>query len=112
MLPDGNPVVKKEAELPFDPDLFLSRTNGGKRELHSDKHQVIFSHGAAADSIFYIQMGQVRIVATSEQGKEAVVAILGSGDFCGEGWLAGQPRRMATAVAMTDCLIMRWTRPL
>ena len=63
--------------------------------------------GGVADSIFYIQKGQVKIVAHSEQGKEAVVAILGPGDFCGEGCLAGQPRRIGTALAMTNCVITR-----
>jgi CRP/FNR family transcriptional regulator, cyclic AMP receptor protein len=68
---------------------------------------VLFSQGEAADSVFYIQEGKVKMTVLSEQGKEAIVAILGAGDFCGEGCLAGQPRRMATADAMEECKIMR-----
>jgi len=99
--------VKKMAELPFDPEAFLSGANGSRKKSTYEKDQVIFSQGDAADSIFHIQKGQVKIVALSAQGKEAVVAILGPGDFCGEGCLAGQPRRMATAAAMTRCSTAR-----
>ena len=69
--------------------------------------EVIFSQGDPADAVFYIQKGQVKITVVSEQGKEAIVAVLGSDEFCGEGCLTGQPRRMATATAMTACDIMR-----
>jgi CRP/FNR family transcriptional regulator, cyclic AMP receptor protein len=99
--------MKGQGKLPFDPEVFLSGTNGGSTKSSYEKDQVIFSEGGAADSIFYVQKGQVKIVAHSEQGKEAVVAILGPGDFCGEGCLAGQPRRIATAFAMTNCVITR-----
>jgi CRP/FNR family transcriptional regulator, cyclic AMP receptor protein len=99
--------MKKMAELPFDPEVFLSGTNGGSTKSTYEKDQAIFSEGGAADAIFYMQEGQVKIVAISEQGKEAVVAILGPGDFCGEGCLAGQTRRIATAFAMTQCVITR-----
>jgi CRP-like cAMP-binding protein len=68
---------------------------------------MVFSQGEPADSIFYIQEGKVKLTVLSEQGKEAVVAILGTGDFCGEGCLTGQPRRMATAAAMEESAIMR-----
>jgi CRP/FNR family transcriptional regulator, cyclic AMP receptor protein len=57
--------------------------------------------------VFYIQKGQVKLTVISEQGKEAIVAVLGPDEFCGEGCLTGQPRRMATATAMTECKIMR-----
>ena len=99
--------MKGQGKLPFDPEVFLSGTNGGSTKSSYEKDQVIFSEGGAADSIFYMQKGQVKLVAHSEQGKEAVVAILGPGDFCGEGCLAGQPRRIATAFAMTNCVITR-----
>jgi CRP/FNR family cyclic AMP-dependent transcriptional regulator len=99
--------MKGKGEQPFEPDLFLSGTNGGSTKFTYEKDQVIFSEGGTADSIFYIQKGRVKIVAHSKQGKEAVVAILGPGDFCGEGCLAGQPRRMATAAAMTESVITR-----
>jgi CRP/FNR family cyclic AMP-dependent transcriptional regulator len=71
------------------------------------KEQTIFSQGDAADAVFYIQKGKVKLTVVSEQGKEAVVAIQGPDEFCGEGCLTGQPRRMATAAAMTECEIMR-----
>jgi len=70
-------------------------------------NQIIFAQGDLADSVLYIHSGKVKVTVNSAQGKEAVVAILGPDEFCGEGCLAGQPRRMATATAMTDCEIMR-----
>ena len=71
------------------------------------KDQLVFSQGEPADAVFYIQKGKVKLTVVSEQGKEAVVAVLGPDEFCGEGCLAGQPRRTATAAAMTECEIMR-----
>jgi CRP/FNR family transcriptional regulator, cyclic AMP receptor protein len=95
-------------DLPFDSKLFLTNLAGSKtKHLQLSKNQTIFSQGDAADSVFYILKGKVKITVISEHGKEAVVAILGKDDFCGEGCLAGQPRRMATAAAMEDCEIMR-----
>jgi CRP/FNR family cyclic AMP-dependent transcriptional regulator len=70
-------------------------------------NQPVFSQGDPADSVFYIQSGKVKVTVISEQGKEAVVAILGPNEFCGEGCLAGQPRRMGTAVPMMESEIMR-----
>jgi CRP-like cAMP-binding protein len=70
-------------------------------------NQTIFSQGKPADAVFYIQNGKVKVTVVSEQGKEAVVAVLGPDEFCGEGCLTGQPLRLATATAMTDCEIMR-----
>ena len=70
-------------------------------------NQIVFSQGDQADSVFYIHHGKVKLTVVSEQGKEAVVAVLGPDEFCGEGCLAGQPRRMATAAALTECEIMR-----
>jgi CRP/FNR family transcriptional regulator, cyclic AMP receptor protein len=61
--------------------------------------------------VFYIQKGKVKVAVVSEQGKEAVVALLGTDEFCGEGCLAGQPRRMATVTTMTECMIMRLQKP-
>ena len=62
--------------------------------------------------MFYIRQGKIKLSVTSEQGKEAIVATLGNGDFFGEGCLAGQPLRMATAVALTDCTLMRISKPV
>jgi CRP/FNR family transcriptional regulator, cyclic AMP receptor protein len=91
----------------FDPRVFLSKVGRGRTIAKYRASQVVFSQGDAADSVFFIEGGKVKVTVVSEQGKEAVVAILGTGEFCGEGCLAGQPRRMATATAMTECEIMR-----
>src|ERR1700732_3914455 len=90
-----------------DLEAFLSGGDRGTTESTYEEDKIIFSQGEAADSIFYIIKGKVKLTVHSEQGKEAVVAILGPGDFCGEGCLAAQPRRMATAAAMTECSITR-----
>jgi CRP/FNR family transcriptional regulator, cyclic AMP receptor protein len=99
--------MAKNTKAPFDLQGFLANVTGERTVSAYQNGQIIFSQGEPADSIFYIQEGQVKLTVLSEQGKEAIVAILGSGDFCGEGCLAGQPRRMATAAAMDDCKIMR-----
>jgi CRP/FNR family transcriptional regulator, cyclic AMP receptor protein len=93
--------------LPFDPKSFLAKVGEGRSISKYRKDQVVFSQGDPADAVFYIQKGKVKITVVSDQGKEAVVALLGAAEFCGEGCLAGQPRRMATVTAMTDCTIMR-----
>jgi len=99
--------MAKNTKAPFDLQGFLANVTGKKTVFAYQNSQIIFSQGEPADSIFYIQEGQVKLTVLSVQGKEAIVAILGSGDFCGEGCLAGQPRRMATAAAMEDCRVMR-----
>jgi CRP/FNR family cyclic AMP-dependent transcriptional regulator len=91
----------------FDPGEFLVKVAGGKTVSSYRKDQIVFSQGGLADAVFYIQQGKIKITVISEHGKEAVVALLGTGDFCGEGCLAGQPLRMSTAVAMTDCVATR-----
>ncbi len=96
-----------KVQLRFDLEAFLSKAGRGTTESTYEEDKIIFSQGEAADSIFYINRGKVKLTVLSEQRKEAVVAILDSGDFCGEGCLAAQPRRMATAAAMTECLITR-----
>ena len=98
-------------DLPFDLEAFLSEAGQGTTKSTYAEDQVIFSQGKTADSIFYIKEGKIKLTVHSEQGKEAVVAILGPGDFFGEGCLAGQLLRMATAVAMTECLITRLKPP-
>ena len=76
---------------PFRSETLLSKANGGRTIAIYRRNQIVFSQGAPADAVFYIQQGQVKLTVLSERGKEAVVAILGIGDFCGEGCLAGQP---------------------
>jgi CRP-like cAMP-binding protein len=89
-------------KLPFDPDTLFNSANGGATIVKFEKDRFIFTQGDPADSVFYIQDGKVRVTVLSEQGKEAVIAILGAGDFCGEGCLGGQMVRIASCVAMTD----------
>ena len=91
----------------FDPREFLSKVGRGRTISKYHMNQIVFSQGHPADSIFFIEQGKVKVTVVSEQGKEAVVAVLGPGQFCGEGCLAGQQRRMATATAITDGEIMR-----
>jgi CRP/FNR family transcriptional regulator, cyclic AMP receptor protein len=95
------------AKSAFDSKVFLATVNGGRTISKLPKSAIIFSQGDRADAVFYIQKGKVKIVVTSEQGKEAVVAILAADEFLGEGCLIGQPLRLATATAMTDSSVMR-----
>jgi CRP/FNR family transcriptional regulator, cyclic AMP receptor protein len=99
-------MAKKAKKIPFDPKVFLAAANGGRSLSKYRKNKVIFSQGEPADSVFYIQKGQVKVTVVSDQGKEAIVAVLGPDEFWGEGCLTGQPRT-ATATAMTECEIMR-----
>ena len=92
---------------PFDPKTFLGMVGEGRRIESYRKDQIVFSQGDAADAVFYIEKGKVKVTVVSPQGKEAVVAILEAMDFFGEGCLAGQQHRMATVMAMTDCVIAR-----
>jgi CRP/FNR family transcriptional regulator, cyclic AMP receptor protein len=102
--------MKRNRKLRFDPTVFLSKVNGGRATSNYRKDQIVYTQGAPADSVFYIQSGQVKKTVISEQGKEAVVAVLGTGDFFGEGCLSGQPRRLATVSAVTECVIVRITK--
>ena len=91
----------------FDVEAFLAKANDGKSVSEYAKGKLVFSQGGPADAVFYIQRGQVNLRVVSEQGKEAIVALLEAGSFFGEGCLAGQRRRMATAVTLTKSVIMR-----
>ncbi|MGD0135148.1 MAG: Crp/Fnr family transcriptional regulator [Bryobacteraceae bacterium] len=103
--------MKRKAKPPFDPKLFLAKIGAGRSLADYQKDQRVFSQGDPADAVFYIQNGQVKLTVVSRQGKEAVVAILGGDNpFFGEGCLAGQSIRMATATAMSKCSIMRIKR--
>jgi CRP-like cAMP-binding protein len=95
------------ATKPFDPKSFLAKVGGGRSVAQYRKGQVVFAQGDSADAVFYIQKGRAKVTVTSDQGKEAVVAMLGAGEFFGEGCLAGQVRRISTVSAMSDCAIMR-----
>jgi CRP-like cAMP-binding protein len=100
-------VTNEETKVPFDPKVFLATVNGGRSICKYRQNETVFAQSSSADAVFYIQKGKVKITVVSEQGKEAVVAILGPDEFCGEGCLTGQPVRLATATAMTECEIMR-----
>ena len=100
-------MANEEKKVPFDPKVYLATVNGGRSIAKYRANQKVFSQGKPADAVFYIQKGKVKITVVSEQGKEAVVAVLGQDEFCGEGCLTGQPLRLATATAMTECEIMR-----
>jgi CRP/FNR family cyclic AMP-dependent transcriptional regulator len=100
----------KAAKNGFNPKVFLAKVGTGKSISKYQKDQTIFAQGDAADTIFYLQKGKVKIVVTSEQGKEAVVAVLEPGQFFGEGCLNGHSIRIATAAAMDDCLITSITK--
>jgi CRP/FNR family cyclic AMP-dependent transcriptional regulator len=100
-------ATPKSPNGPFDPTDFLAKIGEGRTISQCRKNQKVFSQGDAADSVFYIQTGKVKVTVVSEHGKEAVVALLGKDEFCGEGCLAGQPRRLASATALTECEIMR-----
>ena len=99
--------MAKTAKSDFDPKTFLATVNGGRSVSNYQIHQKIFSQGDPADAVFYIQEGKVKVCVISERGKEAVVALHEAGDFFGEGCLSGQPLRLATVAAMTECVIMR-----
>ena len=100
-------MAKKAKTAQFDPKVFLATVNGGRSISKYRRNQTVFSQGTPADAVFYIQKGKVKVTVLSEQGKEAVVAVLGPDEFCGEGCLTGQPLRLATATAMTEGEIMR-----
>ncbi len=96
--------IRDPTQQPFDPGMFLKTEGAGRTIAKCRKNQQIFSQGSPSESIFYVIRGKVKIVVLSEQGREAVIAILGPDEFFGEGCLAGQPRRLS---AMTDCEIMQ-----
>jgi CRP/FNR family cyclic AMP-dependent transcriptional regulator len=92
--------------VPFDPLSYFSKSGGVVLLDLGEKHAV-FSQGDVADCIFYIEEGQIQLTVVSMEGKEAVIALFGRGDFCGEGCLVGEPLRMATATTMTKCVVAR-----
>src|SRR6266496_4223705 len=99
--------VRKRIKASFDPKEFLAKVGEGKTISKYGKDQIVFSQGEVADAVFYIQQGKIKLTVVSEQGKEAVVAILGPGHFFGEGCLNGHPLRIATTRAVDECVITR-----
>jgi CRP/FNR family transcriptional regulator, cyclic AMP receptor protein len=101
------PTAPTKKNYGFDPKRFLATIGEGRDVVAFGRKQTIFAQGDAADAVFYIQQGKVRLTVVSKIGKEATLAILSDGEFFGEGGLAGQPLRMGTATAMTDCEVLR-----
>jgi CRP/FNR family transcriptional regulator, cyclic AMP receptor protein len=98
-------MASNSNQAAFDPKEFLAIVGEGKTILEFHKDQVVFAQGDMADAIFYVQKGRVKVVVISEQGKEAVVGILGPGQFFGEGCMNGHSLRIATTTAMEDCRV-------
>jgi CRP-like cAMP-binding protein len=99
--------METKPKTPFNPQTFFKQVRSGKTNLTLPKGQIIFSQGEAAEAVFYILTGKVKLSVVSQQGKEAVVAILEPGAFFGEGCLAGQLAYMAAATAMEDSNLVR-----
>jgi CRP/FNR family cyclic AMP-dependent transcriptional regulator len=102
--------VEKPDKDMFDPKNFIAKVGAGKQVLEFHKNQHVFEQGDVADAVFYIQKGRVKLTVVSEQGKEAVIAILEPGQFFGEGCLNGHPLRIATTTAMENCMITSITK--
>jgi len=104
LVPSSDSTKKKRE---FDPKKFLATIGDGRKVMAFPKKHIIFTQGDAADAVFYIQEGKVKLTVVSKIGKEATLGILSGGEFFGEGGLAGQSLRMGSATAMTDCELMR-----
>lgn len=103
-------MPRKQAKLEFDPDAFLERVAVGQSPLKFLKGKAIFSQGGTGDSVFYIRKGRVRVSVVSKGGKEATLALLGPGDFIGEDCIVLGQKRMASAIALTECTVMKLSR--
>ncbi len=103
-------MARKAKSAPFDAAVFLATVNHGRSMSEHRAGQVIYAQGEAADSVFHIVRGKVKIAVTSGQGREAIVGLFGEMDFFGEGCLIGQPLRLAAATAMADVTVLRIER--
>jgi CRP-like cAMP-binding protein len=110
----GKPTLAKanDKTQPVDWAAFLGGISRGKTVLECGSDRTIFTQGDPADSVWYLQHGRVKLAVTSQQGKEAIVSILGDSEFFGEGCLAGQPLRLSTANAVSDCTLYRIEKAL
>src|SRR3979490_3042909 len=99
--------MREKVRGSFESEKFLAKVGEGKTISKYRKDQIVFSQGEVADAVFYIQQGKVKLTVVSEQGKEAVVAMLGPGHFFGEGCLNGHPLRIATTRAVDECVLTR-----
>lgn len=101
------PAEADKRRLKFDLETFLSTIDGGRTIATAPNKQTIFAQGDSSDCVFYIQKGKVKLTIVSKSGKEATIAILNEGNFFGESCLTGQPLRMCSAIALTNCTVMR-----
>ena len=110
----GKPTLAAGSEKtpPMDWTTFLAGISRGKTVLEYGANRTIFSQGDPADSVWYLKLGEVKLAVTSRQGKEAIVSVLGDNEFFGEGCLVGQPLRITSAVAVTDCTLYRIEKSL
>ena len=99
--------MAKRAKAAFDPKVFLATVNHGRKISRFRKGAVVFQQATRADAVFHVHKGRIKIVVSSSDGREAVIALLGPGEFFGEGCLIGQPLRLATAKAVVDSEVMR-----
>jgi CRP/FNR family cyclic AMP-dependent transcriptional regulator len=104
---ERNAIGSRKKSLDFDPIAFLATIGKGRKFVFFPRKETLFAQGDAADAVFYIQTGKVKLTVVSKTGKEATIGILGDGQFFGEGSIAGQPLRMGSATTMTDCAILR-----
>ena len=98
-------ILKRNRE--FNPEALLATVGEGRKAMLFPKKETIFAQGDAADALFYLQTGKVKLAVVSKTGREATIGILGDRSFFGEGSLAGQALRMGTATAMTNCSVLR-----
>ena len=105
-------ITANKKSQPVDWETLLIGLAGAKTGIEYGANRIIFRQGDRADAVFFIRKGKVKVAVTSNQGKEAIVAILDGGEFFGEGCLAGQPLCIATATAMTDCSLARIEKAL
>jgi CRP-like cAMP-binding protein len=110
----GKPSLAPATEkvLAVDWAAFLAGISRGKSVVEYSENRTVFMQGDPADAVWYLQEGKVKQAVTSQQGKEAIVAVIGAGEFFGEGCLAGRPVRMATATTLTDCTLYKVEKPL
>ena len=103
--------MRPQQKVAFDAESFLSKAGVGRAVINLRDKQTIFSQGDPAASVFYIQKGRVKLTVISKRGKEATIALLGAGDFAGEGCIAASEHlRLATATAITDCTVLKIDR--
>jgi CRP/FNR family cyclic AMP-dependent transcriptional regulator len=103
-------MAAKKTRVAFEPQLFLSKIGSGRSNVKFSPGSTVYTQGDPATSVYFLQKGKAKITVASSAGKEAVIAIIGPGDFFGEGCLNGHAVRMATVTAMTECATMRIER--